>query len=118
MHTTNLIPFKVFVDTYREVVGGHITPLLINFFGNVVMFMPIGFFTGLLWRFTAAKAVFIGFLSSLFIEVSQLFLARSSDVDDLILNSLGALFGFLIYKAMKAVFPKFTEKFKNKNPTE
>ena len=112
VHTTNLIPFRVLFDTYKELSLGHFGALIINFFGNVVMFMPIGFFVALLWKISDAKVVLAGFLTSLFIEASQLFLARSSDVDDLILNTLGAFFGLLLYKLLDCAFPKFSEKFK------
>ena len=111
-HTTNLIPFRVLFDTYKELSRGHLGALIINFFGNVVMFMPIGFFVALLWKLSGAKVVLAGFLTSLFIEVTQLFLARNSDVDDLMLNTLGALFGLLIYKLLDWAFPKITAKFK------
>ena len=45
--------------------------------------------------------VLIGFLISLFIEISQLFLSRGTDIDDLILNTLGTGFGLLLYKLLK-----------------
>jgi len=45
------------------------------------------------------KVVLLGFLISLLVEVIQLFASkRSFDVDDLILNTLGAGIGFLLYR--------------------
>lgn len=113
VHTTNLIPLKVFADTYTEVFkNGNVAPLIINFFGNVVMFMPIGYFVPLLWRATSGRVIIIGLLCSLFVEFSQLLLPRSSDVDDLILNTAGVALGLLIYKIIEKSAPGFTEKFK------
>lgn len=40
----------------------------------------------------------IGFLYTLFIELTQMFMPRVSDVDDLILNSFGVFIGILIHK--------------------
>lgn len=39
----------------------------------------------------------VRFLGSLFIEFSQLFNERVSDVDDLIMNTFGVLIGWLLY---------------------
>ena len=113
VHTTNLIPFKVFVQTYNDVfVHGNINYFLINFLGNIVIFMPIGFFVALLWKVSGKRVVATGFLISLFIELSQLFLARGTDVDDLILNTTGTILGLLIYKAFSKAFSTFSAKFK------
>lgn len=45
-----------------------------------------------------AQTVGLGFLFSLLIEISQLLNFRASDVNDLILNTAGALGGFGIYQ--------------------
>ncbi len=100
IHKTNLIPFKVFYETYIEVFEkGNVYYFLINFLGNIVIFMPFGLFIPALWGVNAKKTVAIGFLASLFIELCQMFLARGTDVDDLMLNTVGALLGVIIYKA-------------------
>lgn len=102
VHKTNLIPFKVLTETYTEVfINGHINYFLINFLGNIVMFMPIGFTLPLLWNISDKKVIVIGFCSSLFVEICQLFLARGTDVDDLILNTIGVALGLLLYKFLK-----------------
>ena len=50
-HNTALIPFRFFCYTYRDLFEYHLTySLLIDYLGNIVMFMPIGFFIPLLWR--------------------------------------------------------------------
>lgn len=110
VHQTNLIPFKVFSQTrYEVLVNKNINYFLINFLGNIILFMPFGFVIPLLWKISAKKAVLIGFLASLFIETCQLFLARGTDVDDLILNTFGALLGALLFKILQRAFKgKFT----------
>ncbi len=110
----NLIPFRVIPDTYRTAfVEGRMSLLLINFIGNIVIFMPIGFLVPLLWNNVSFKrATLIGFLSSLFIEVCQIPQARSTDVDDLWLNTLGCILGYAVYHAVKKVSPRIVGKFK------
>lgn len=97
----NLVPGKVLLDTYYEVFKNHyFNYFLINFLGNIVMFMPIGFFIPLLWKISTKKVILSGFSISLLIEFCQLFLDRGTDIDDLILNTLGTLLGFLCYQIL------------------
>lgn len=117
VHKTNLIPFKVLSETYTEVfVNGYVNYFIINFLGNIVMFLPFGLFIPLLWRASYKTAVLTGFCSSLFIETCQLFLARGTDVDDLLLNTLGAFVGVLIYKLLYRLCKPLTDKFKADKP--
>lgn len=80
--------------------------------GNIIMFMPIGFFPALLWRrWRWWKSLLLGFSASAAIEFIQFFIGRSTDIDDVILNTAGALLGFWISCLLRAVFPNLTEKF-------
>ena len=64
------------------------------FFGNIIWFVPFGFLLKRLTRMTAVKIVFFGFLLSLFIETMQfIFGTGVSEIDDLLLNTLGAVCG-------------------------
>lgn len=54
----------------------------------------------------------MGFLISLFIESIQLTLDRSSDIDDLILNTLGAIIGYGIFRCIPGAT---AERFKHFN---
>lgn len=71
--------------------------------GNFIMLMPLGIYLPLLYRhfnnfFVVAVVAF--FVSSL-IEFLQLITSfRSADVDDILLNTLGACVGFLIYRLL------------------
>lgn len=112
-HGINLLPLKVLFETYREVfINLNINYFIINFLGNIIMFMPIGLFIPLLWEIPDKKIIIVGFLFSLFIEVCQLFLNRGTDVDDLILNTLGTILGLLVYKFLYKKFKNLIIRFR------
>ena len=105
----NLEPFRVISETYNAIKYLNLwQPFLINFVGNIVMFIPIGVLLPLLWKkFDRAwRTIGTGFLLSVCIELLQLPQMRSSDVDDLWLNTLGASFGYILYKKFPNNFKK------------
>ena len=87
--TLNLIPFQDF--SARNMEGMVL---------NAIMFAPLGFLLPAYferyrhWGRTLAA----GFLTSVAVELIQLFTFRATDVDDLIMNTLGTLVGFLLAK--------------------
>lgn len=94
----NMIPGKVLIETYHEVfINNNFNYFLINFLGNIIMFMPIGFLISLLWKVSNKKVIISGFSISILIEFCQLFLDRGTDIDDLILNTLGTILGLIFY---------------------
>lgn len=105
----NLEPFRVVSETYNAIKYLNLwQPFFINFVGNIVMFIPIGVLLPLLWkRFDRAwRTIGTGFLLSVCIELLQLPQMRSSDVDDLWLNTLGASIGYILYKKFPNNFKK------------
>lgn len=105
----NLEPFRVVSETYNAIKYLNLwQPFFINFVGNIVMFIPIGVLLPLLWkRFDRAwRTIGTGFLLSVCIELLQLPQMRSSDVDDLWLNTLGASIGYTLYKKFPNSFKK------------
>lgn len=79
---------------------------------NIGIFAPVGFFTALLWRNPRWwKSLLVGFCSSVTIEFIQIFIGRSSDIDDVILNTVGALVGFWGFWLLRLIAPRFTKKF-------
>ena len=99
----NLIPFKEIERfwIYRKELGIH---SFFNLAGNILGFMPAGFFIPMLWEerkgfwFTAC----VTFEMSLLLEILQLiFRVGSFDVDDLILNTLGGILGYLLLKMVE-----------------
>lgn len=101
--------------THREQIG--MVYFVINLLGNVVVFMPFGFLVPVLYReqrkdvsysghyFRSGLFVtWLGFLFSLAIETIQLVTKVGCfDVDDLFLNTLGVVFGYLIYYLSKKI---------------
>lgn len=102
----NLIPFKEIrrFYIYRDVVG--FPAFMTNLFGNVIAFMPFGFFVPILRGKDRrpGRMAFLTFLLSLTIETIQL-LARvgSFDVDDLILNTLGGILGYFLFYILNKI---------------
>ena len=73
---------------------------LLNLIGNTAMFIPLGIvWPGVFKKLnTHWKVITAGFGVSLTIEILQLpFFDRATDIDDLILNTLGFLMGYGIY---------------------
>ena len=83
--------------------------ILINVIGNTAMFVPLGIVWPIVFKEldTHTKIIAAGIGCSLLIEVLQLpFYVRVSDIDDLILNSLGYLAGYGIYLLVKKLRKK------------
>ena len=99
----NLIPFVNLLDYESK------RDLLLNLIGNCAMFIPTGILTPVLYKHLDSfkKTVLTGFLISLSIEILQLpFAVRASDVDDLILNTLGVAVGYCLYALVKRLTGK------------
>lgn len=87
--------------------------LMFMLWGNIGMFLPIGFCTALLWRkHRWWKSVLVGLCCSVTIEFIQFFIGRSTDIDDVILNTAGALLGYGLFLAVYAVLPGVVAKFR------
>jgi glycopeptide antibiotics resistance protein len=108
----NLIPLgttikgiaNTFTDNQPMVV---LINVATNFFGNLIMFMPLGFMLPLLnEKYINQKKIFkTAALCSLSIETIQLLsmsfgIYRYVDIDDIILNTAGAVVGYGIYKSV------------------
>ena len=90
----NLLNYEIF----RE--------MLINVIGNTAMFIPLGIVWPSVFKKldTHKKVIAAGVGYSLCIEVLQLpFYDRVTDIDDLILNSLGYLIGYGLYLLVKTI---------------
>lgn len=83
----NLIPFHWYADNFYNLIM------------NVILFLPIGLILPLLWKSGTSfgKTVCSGFFLSLLIEISQLFSYRATDIDDLLMNTLGTVIGYTFY---------------------
>lgn len=94
--STNLVPFatvKLFINGYFNDKLSFVDTV-INLFGNFVAFMPLPLFVCIFFKkFKSGLKIFITVLISVIaIELLQfLFLTGSSDIDDVILNTSGAM---------------------------
>ena len=105
----NIVPFT---EIFRYKIGSDL--FYHNVVGNIVIFIPFGFFIS---RYINAKKisniVLISFISSLTIEIVQLQIGRAMDIDDILLNVVGAIIGFLAFVALRAIkkhLPTFLQK--------
>lgn len=79
---------------------------------NIGIFIPVGFFSALLWRAPRWwKSALAGLGSSCAIEFVQFFIGRITDIDDVMLNTAGALAGFWLFCLLKFLFPRWIGKF-------
>ncbi len=94
MDEINLIPFSS---------DGAMTYVL-----NMIMFVPLGFLLPLIWKNmrNASKVFWTSFGFSCGIEFCQLFNRRVTDIDDLMMNAIGGILGFLIWKIFTKIFKK------------
>ena len=106
---TNLVPFR---EMFRYPIGS--TNFYRQVVGNVILFMPFGYFATYYTKISKIRNVtLITFLVSLTIETVQRYIGRSYDIDDIILNVIGGIAGFLIYVALDAIrkkLPSFFQK--------
>ena len=102
----NLVPFK---EMTRYSIGS--LGFIKNTLGNIVLFIPYGFFC---FYYTKEKRISVGFivaiLASFCIEFVQFLIGRAFDIDDIILNVIGAIIGFLIYKLLFLISKAFNIK--------
>ena len=94
-HKFNFIPFKT-IWKYTRSIGYDYA--FINLFGNIIPFMPFGFLLPLCTKknMNFPKTVLIGMAFSLACEITQdLTMTGYFDVDDILLNTLGVILGYL-----------------------
>lgn len=112
-NTLQLIPFS---EIRRGLYGGWVLFLVI---ANIGIFLPVGFFAALLWRRPRwYRSLLAGLCSSCTIEFIQFFIGRSSDIDDVLLNTAGSLMGFWLFLLLRALFPRFISRFQCEERTD
>jgi len=78
--------------------------LLLNVVGNAVMFIPVGIILPVAFKRLDSfwKVLAVGAVISLCIEIIQLpFSVRASDIDDLIMNTVGVAIGYAVYELIR-----------------
>lgn len=100
--TSNFIPFK---EMFRYHLGSRL--FIKNVLGNMLLFVPFGFFAAYYLQTKSVSLVFIlSLLVSLTIEITQLMIGRVFDIDDIILNVVGGIIGIYIYTICTTIFDK------------
>lgn len=100
----NLDPFKTisrYIENY-ETFG--LSIILVNLAGNIVAFMPLGFLLPLIFKRTdrLINITLITMLTSMTAEICQyLFNVGGLDIDDVILNTVGGVLGYIIYSLLR-----------------
>ena len=79
-----------------------------NSYLNVLLFIPLGIFVPCLWPEyrSMMKTVGLGLMTSLGIEILQIFTFRATDINDVITNVAGTMIGYLIGKLIINRFPQ------------
>lgn len=107
--SNNFIPFK-------EIMRYRIDSSLFyrNVIGNIILFVPFGYLVSYYIKKPKYYVTLIlTFITSLSTEVIQMYIGRSFDIDDIILNFVGGLVGYLIYKLQFKIvekLPNFLKK--------
>lgn len=106
----NFIPIIPLIDNLLPIDTMHIFLIIKNTFGNILLFIPFGFLAPLIFKkITNLKYIILSsFMISLSIELLQLIEniisisenTRITDINDIILNVLGAILGYIILKKL------------------
>lgn len=94
---------KISLIPFLDMITGPIDTIL-----NIVLFVPFGFFLPLLYKkYQCIKTVALtGSLFSLSVEIVQMFGWGSTDINDLITNTVGVCLGYLVYYLLSKALPK------------
>lgn len=99
------IPMRLepYYDLTNNISGAKVEVIL-----NIIMMMPFGFLLPLVKEKKFSNVVLYTFLFSLGIEVIQPLIngSRTSDITDLINNTLGGIIGYIIYRILKSIIKK------------
>ena len=99
-----LVPFLPMVADFKNTIL------------NIILFVPLGIMLPFLWKKynTLKAAAVIGFMMSLSIELLQLFTYRATDINDLIANTLGTVFGYFLFRMISYLVPSVRNVAKRK----
>ncbi|MDP5272845.1 VanZ family protein [Chengkuizengella axinellae] len=97
----NLTPFSTIKQYFYYYDHFNREIWIINILGNIGVFIPFGIFVPFVLKYNLIRFMYNFIISITCLELLQLVLKRGSfDIDDIILNSFGALIGFIIYKVL------------------
>ena len=96
---SNFIPFR---EIFRYEIGSRL--FIKNIIGNILLFLPYGYFAS---EYLKSKKVwpicFLTMIVSITIECVQLNIGRTFDIDDVILNTIGGVLGYYLYRLIEHI---------------
>ena len=96
---SNFVPFK---EIFRYDIGS--TKFLKNVLGNIALFIPYGFLSSYFLNNKKFGVITIlTIITTLTIETVQYYIGRVFDIDDIILNLVGSIVGFLVFVGLDAI---------------
>lgn len=109
IHAFKTFSPRIVLVPFVDMINGPVDTIL-----NVILFIPLGFFLPLLYKKynRVNRIALTGFLFSISIEIVQMFGMGSTDINDLITNTVGTCLGYYIYKVVfKLVRKELRRKF-------
>lgn len=105
----NIIPFA---SITALITNGNLYTIVINLFGNLLIFMPLEYFIIELFKVNKFKQnLLLSFIIILMIETSQFILKIGVfDVDDIIICTFGMMTFYVIYNSIKNIRRKYEGK--------
>ena len=105
----NLVPFK---EIMRYKIGSRL--FIKNVVGNIVLFIPYGIFASLYAKLDKPwEALCLVFFASVTVETTQLLIGRVFDIDDILLNCIGGILGYGVYRALDHLGDTLPKTFKS-----
>lgn len=105
----NLVPFK---EIMRYQIGSRL--FIKNVIGNIVLFIPYGIFASLYAKLDKpCQALCLIFFASVTVETTQLLIGRVFDIDDILLNCIGGILGYGLYRALDHLGDTLPKTFKS-----
>lgn len=99
---SNFVPFK---EIFRYSIGSD--KFMKNVMGNIMLFVPYGFLASyFLDNKKLSVMTVLTVITSLTIEIVQYYIGRVFDIDDIILNLVGGITGFLLFVGIDAIRSK------------
>jgi len=109
----NLIPFKTIVSYIIGISKYKLDVWFFNLFGNILAFMPMGFLLPIIFHTLKSfkRITTLTFLISFFLEMTQFLLKLGiTDIDDVILNTLGGFLGYLLLILSRKILNQIMKK--------
>lgn len=96
----NIVPFQ---EIFRYEIGSR--KFIYNVLGNILIFVPFGYFISRTIKPRGVATIIIdSVLTSLTVELVQLNIGRSFDIDDIMLNMVGGIIGYFLYVGLDAIY--------------